>query len=51
MRMQSGIYFLLGLTLYISVSYASQLELVNDNELLSLIKTEKYVVVFFSKWS
>lgn len=33
----------------VSVS-AGNLELVNDDELLNLIKTEKYVVVLFCKY-
>lgn len=37
------------LGLIICTSNASQLELVNDDELLNLIRTEKYVVVLFCK--
>lgn len=37
--------------LFISILgvYSERLELVNDDELLNLIRTEKYVVVLFSK--
>lgn len=34
----------------LSLVFAEKLELVNDDEILNLIRTEKYVIVLFSEF-
>lgn len=41
--------FLIAICIFSAV-HAANLEIVHDEELLNLIKTEKYVVVLFSKF-